>query len=235
MTKILQTVRNELSEGALAHAELKESEERLVAVVERNSLGALIASAIISKNHGRMDDAISQITKANRLQLDAIEGTTKALDEVFDRPTNEVIFARYRQIPPSEMGVEGAGDVLDLIRIFHEEVLLADKPHVERLHELETAQTEEVEALTFFRKRFSDGSAETEIKEAESKLISIAEELERSKNTILSAVFSTISVFLSEHHVSKIRPSTHYKVAGWLYQIVTSTTLTKPASDVAVD
>ncbi|WP_282609457.1 hypothetical protein [Pelagibius sp. Alg239-R121] len=234
MTQIVEIIRKQLSESALPPVHLEKAEEGLVTVVEKDSLGALIASAIASKNQGRIDEAISNVTKANRQQLDAIEGITKTLDEVFDRPANEVVFAKFRQISPFEMGVEGADDVLDLVRRFQREMLLADSSQIERLHELESEQTEEFEALAFFRERFSDGSAKADVEEIETKLKSIADELERTKTVILSSVIMAVCDFMSERQLSKTSLPAHYDVAGWLYQIVTSKVLTKPASEVLV-
>lgn len=232
MTRIVETIREALSETAPPAGALKQAEERLIAVVEKDSLGALIASALAAKNQGRINEAISKVTKANRQQLTAVENITKTLDEAFDRPANEVIFAKYRQIAPFEMGVAGADDVLELVERFQKALLLADNSPVERLHELENERTDELKALAFFRERFSEGGAEADIEEAERRLNRVADDLERTRNAILSTVISTVCAFMAEHHIATISLPARYDVAGWLYQIATSKTLTKSADEV---
>lgn len=235
MSSLIETVRKEMSDGDPPLAELMQPESELVAVVARDSLGALIASALASRKQGRIDDAISQITRANRAQLNAINGIMRTLDGVFERPRNEVIFAKYRQTFPFEMGIENADDVIDLVQAFHRYVPSDDFSITERLHSLEAAQSEETEALEFFGSRFLDGSAETEIVEAQDKLKSIKHELEKTKTAILCVVISVVATSLNRHGSGRMASSAEYEISGWLYQIVTSKTLTKAAKNVDVD
>ena len=86
MTTLVDTVRTALGQTAAPDGALKQAEHKLITLVEKDSLGALIACATTSKDQGRIDAAIAGITKANRHQLDAIEGITRVLDTLFDRP-----------------------------------------------------------------------------------------------------------------------------------------------------
>ncbi len=146
-----------------------------------------------------------------------------------------MVFARYRQIAPFEMGVDGAEDVIDLVQRFQLAMPVTAHSKVETLHALEAAQAEAAGALTFFRDRFPDGGAAAEINEAETRLASLAEDLNQTRTAILAAVLSTVDAFLSDHAPSKTSPAVHCEIAGGLYQIVTSTTRTKPARDVQVE
>ena len=234
MTRLVETIRASLGNRTVPSAELSEHEKRLVATVDKDSLGALISSAVAAKNQGRMDDAISQLTRANRKQLDAIEGIIKTLDTVAGRPKSNVVLAKFRQTPPFEMGVEGADDVLVLIKKYQDAASSDRAFLVENLHELETARNEELEALNFFRQRISSGGAETEIAEAERKLSSISEELERTKSNIVLLVLSACTEHLKDRFDIEATSAAHYEVAAWLYRIVTSKTSTRPASEVDV-
>jgi hypothetical protein len=234
MSSLIETVRKEISGGDPPLAELAQSESELIAVVTRDSLGALIASALASRKQGRMSDAISQITRANRAQLDAIESIMRTLDRVFERPRNEVIFAKYRQTYPFEMGIENADDVIVLVQAFHRDIPPNGFSKTERLHNLEAARAEEAEALEFFGNRFRDGGAEAEIEEVQGKLLSIVTELEEIKSAILGAVISVVFALLNKLRIGRMAPSAEYEISGWLYQIVTSKTLTKAAKNVEV-
>lgn len=235
MPSLIETVRKKMSDGDRPLAELVQPESELVAVAARDSLGALIASALASRKQGRMNDAISQITRANRAQLDAIEGIMRTLDGVYERPKNEVVFAKYRQTFPFEMGIENADDVIDLVHAYHQDLSPDDFSKTEILHELEAARSEEAEALEFFGNRFRDGGAEAEIEEAQDKLKSINNELEKTKTAILGGVISVVSTLLNKHRSGRMASSAEYEISGWLYQIVTSKTLTKAAKNVEVD
>lgn len=235
MQSLIETVRKKMSGGDLPLAELVQPESKLVAVTARDSLGTLIASALASRKQGRMNDAISQITRANRAQLDAIEGIMRTLDGVFERPKSEVVFAKYRQTFPFEMGIENADDVIDLVQAYHRHMPSDNFSKTEILHELEAARLEETEALEFFRNRFRDGGADVEIEEAQDKLKSINNELEKTKTAILSRVISVVSALFNKHRSGRMASSAEYEISGWLYQIATSKTLTKAAKNVEVD
>jgi hypothetical protein len=181
-----------------------------------------------------MDDAISRLTQANRKQLDAIEGIAGILDRVADRPKREVVLAKYRQTPPFAMGLEGADDVLDLVQKFQSVSSPDREATVQDLHEREAARNDEMEALTFFHERFSSGGAEVEIEEAERKLASISKELECIKSKIVRWVLAASIEYLMDRFQSDPPTDAHYQIAAWLYQIVTSMTLTKSANDVDV-
>lgn len=96
MVSLTEAVRKEMSCGDPATAELAQFENDIVSVAAFDSRGALIAFALASRKQGRMNDAISQITRANRKQLTAIECIMRRLDSVFERLPNEVAFAKYR-------------------------------------------------------------------------------------------------------------------------------------------
>ncbi|MEX3007840.1 hypothetical protein [Hoeflea sp. TYP-13] len=234
MSPLIETIRRVIGDGDLPAIELAQFESELVAVTTRDSLGALIASALAFRKQGRMGDAISQITRANRAQLDAIEGIMHKLDGVLERPKSEVVFAKYRQVFPFEMGVENADDVLDLVRVFYRDTPSDISSKIGQLHSLEAAWTEETTALEFFKDRFQNGGAEAEIEQAQGKLDSIAEELEDVRSAIVGAVTSVVVSELDRHEIGAKEPSAIYEISGWLYQIVTSPTLTKPAKKVEI-
>ena len=234
MSSINKEIRNQLSNGVPPSSDLVEYENWLEVVVTKRSLGAMVDTALASRKEGRLADAISLITRANRTQLDAIENIMQVLDTVRERPKSEVIFAKYRQIFPFEMGVENADDVLDLVSTTQRHISSSNTEIVERLHSLEAAQSEGTEALTFFCTRFRDGGAEAEIEEAEAKLRSIESDLGGTVGEILRAVMSAVVALLGDQDSGKGISPAHYHLSGWLYQIITSQTLTKAARDVEV-
>ena len=133
------------------------------------------------------------------------------------------------------MGIENADDVIDLVQAYHRDMPPDDVSKTEMLHELEAARSEETEALEFFRNRFRDGGAEAEIEDAQDKLKSINNELEKTKTAILCGVISVVSTLLNTHRSGRMASLAEYEISGWLYQIVTSKTLTKAARNVEVD
>ncbi|WP_120634212.1 hypothetical protein [Ruegeria sp. EL01] len=235
MSSLIETIRKEIADEDLSPVKLAQFERELVAVATRDSLGAQIESAINARKQGRMNDAISQITRANRTQLDAIERIMDKLDKLFERPPSKVMFARYRQTIPFEMGVENAADVIDLVQAVHQHGLFEITSNIEKLHCLEVARAEEAEALEFFENRFRSGGAELEIVQAQEVIGSITEELIDVKSAILGAVIPVVIAMLTEHGIRRNKSPAIYEISGWLYQIITSKTRTKPAESVKVD
>lgn len=234
MSSIIKEIRKQLSDGVPPSSDLAEYEDWLEVIATKRSLGAMVDSALASRKEGRLADAISLITRANRTQLDAIEGIMRVMDAVLKRPKSEVIFAKYRQIFPFEMGVENADEVLDLVSTTQRHISSNNTGIVERLHLMEASQSEETEALKFFYTRFRDGGAEAEIEEAEAKLRSIASDFEAAVSGILRAVMSAVVALLGDQDSGDGISPAHYHLSGWLYQIITSQTLTKAARDVEV-
>ncbi len=213
--------------------QVTEARAALLKTVNADSLGAMIGAALEHRRQGRLDRAIGLITQANRQQLDAIEDVQQMVNDLSGKPNPPVVFAKYRQIQPFEMGIEHGDDVLSLLAGAEAMVTGSASDLRARLHQLEDDKRAEAERLEFFERRYADGSEDATIEEARAALQALGEELIALKASLLSPVLSKVAEFL---------PATKQTVAGTrhhlsrsLYLLIASPTRTRHARDVDVD
>ena len=232
MCSILELVRARLSGVAAAFANPAEAD--LVSTVCDDSLRVTIAAAISNRKQGRIDLSIKQLTRANRVQLDAIEGIQKTVDALLDRPESEIVFAKYRQHYPFAMGIEGGDSVLELIALFDTRLGRGGQVLCQKLHDLEEDKHAEAERLAFFEQRFADGSEDDTIQQARKAVQSISNDLLEVKLRLLDAAIQVAEDFLSSVSAQRLDVEVKYNLAKWLYVLVTSPTKTCRAGEISV-
>ena len=235
MQPTIDLLRQHLSKRAPLGDRTSKLAAGVVSVVEGDSLNVAVQKARDLRQQGRIDLSIGMLTKANRTQLDAIEGIQRAIDQVLGRPARKVILAKYRQFHPYEMGIENGDDVLALLDEFavqHAGDFEADRA---RLHQLEMSRQSENERLAFFESRYEDGSEDLAIAEMRQAIESIDEDLLSLKHRILDAVLSTTTRFLSKHAGSADGSEHALTVAKWVFVLATSPILTRHADAVRTE
>lgn len=210
-----------------------EARTALLKAVNGDSLGTMISAALELRRQGRIDRAIALLTRANRQQLDAIEDIQRTVNELSNNPNPTVVFAKYRQFQPFEMGMENADDVLSLIDAAEAKADGSATGLRTRLHELEHDKQAETERLEFFERRFADGSEAETIEQARTAIQAMDEAIAALKASLLSAVMSAVTDFLAA--TKQPAASTRHDLSRWLYVLVTSPTRTRHATDVDVD
>ncbi|MCP4318352.1 MAG: hypothetical protein GY789_20630 [Hyphomicrobiales bacterium] len=224
-----------MTEGAAPDGELARLENELVTDVEGDTLNTMVLSALNFRRLGRIDQSIQLITRANKMQLDAIEALQGIMDTLHGRPKQQVVFSKYRQFSPFEMGIEEADDVLRLIASMEDGCAGDAKAQRERLHELEAHRNAELERLNFFEQRFGDGSEDDTIEESRTKLEDLSIHLLGAKHKVLNVALSTTQSFLVLiGEQANISPA-HYEVPRCLYILATSPTRTRHADDVQTE
>lgn len=234
MSLITEHIRAHLSGGAEPQNDLSDAERRLSKTIEEDGLSIVITSALTLRRQGRIDQSIPLITQANRVQLDAIEGIQASVDTLLNKDPRPIVFAKYRQYLPFEMGIENGDDVVDLVARIDANLASETTGVVERLHSLEKSRCLEAERLTFFETRFENGGEDETIKEAREALHSISNALEKTKVKILDAVMSVVVQFISSIDVRGDMRRVKYDLSKWLYVLITSPTKTCCAKHVQV-
>ena len=210
-------------------------ERDLLATVRSETLNTLVQSALDLRNQGRIDQSIPLLTKANRQQLDAIEAIQGAFDALRGQGGMAVVFAKYRQFHPFEMGIENGGDVLALLEDFAHRGAAESDERRARLHELETQRRDECERLEFFERRFGDGSEDDAIAEMRAAIEVMDQELHSVKYRILEDVLYSVDALLREIADQAERDRLILSLSKWLYVLVTSPTATRLADDVRTE
>lgn len=235
MTSAKHLVRKYLASDEEKPKAVASLESDLLDTVQSDSLNTTVQSALDLRKQGRIDQSIPLLTKANRKQMDAIKAVQRSIDALRGRRENEVIFAKYRQFYPFEMGIENGDDVLALL----EDFALRSAPETDerrgRLHELEVRRHAECERLEFFEGRFDAGSEADTITEIRGVVRAIDEELLGIKHRILEFVLRTVEALSSEHSDQFERDRFTLSLSKWLYILVTSPTATRLADDVRTE
>lgn len=211
------------------------AKEALVKVVQDDGLGALTRSALQFRKEGRIDRSIQLITKANRFQLDAIEAIQQTFDELAARPTSKVVFAKYRQLYPFEMGIENGGDVLQLLCEFKAEFGADHSEQIERLHQLESEKASEEERLDFFESRYSDGSEKSNIDAARAAVQLLTKNIDEIKLRTLSVVLAAVDRVVASPGRTDIDLVAKCELSKWLFVLATSPTQTRHAKYVKTE
>ncbi len=228
-------IRAQLTDDATPADAFAGLETMLVDAVENDTLNTLVISAVRYRSQGRIDQSIQLITQANRAQLDAIEALQGILDTLNGRPKQQVVFSRYRQFIPFEMGVEEADDALGLIGSLRDERAPGTRAQCKRLHELEAARNDEVDRLEFFEQRFVDGSQSETIEEARTNLGALNIDLLHAKHEVLNDTLTAVQSFLIETGGQVNNLAVCYELSRWLYVLATSPTRTRHADDVQTE
>ena len=235
MLTVTDLVRRYLAGDRETSDALASLERDLLATVEAQSLCMTINSALDLRKTGRIDQSIALITRANRNQLDAVEGIQKSIDSVRAQREHIVIFAKYRQFYPFEIGIENGDDVLALLSDFTCRSAPETDERRAKLHELEGKKHAEDERLAFFEQRFDDGSEDGTITESRQIIQAIDDELSPLKQQILEDVLSTVEAFLSKCSDLKEKDKLTVKLSKWLFILVTSPTATRHADSVRTE
>ena len=110
------------SESDFVNLQLSKCDESIVydflKVINNETLGRKVSIALNQRQQGNFDKAMLNITEANRDQVLAVREIQSILDELTGRSKSEVVFEKYRQILPFQIGITNGEQVLNLLNEF---------------------------------------------------------------------------------------------------------------------
>jgi hypothetical protein len=166
--------------------------------IEKPSLNVKVNDAISLRNKGHFNKAMLNISEANRDQVIAIRKIQRILDEASGTEIKEVVFSKYRQFFPLEIGIENGDEV---IKIIDDLLIGGDRKVLEiknEIHSLEIQKEEELERLTFFEQRFGNQIEDDEINEIRENLKVIEKKINEIKGLIVSKIFEIVNMILKD-------------------------------------
>jgi len=194
-------------------------------IINGKTLGAKVSNAIDLRSKGVFNDAMLAMCEINRDQVQAVRDIQKIIDEVEDKGRTEVIFDKYRQTFPFQIGLINGDDVLQLLNKIQED--LSDI--VKRVHQNESEIVTLSEELTFYETRMAGRIPDSEVESLRNRVKSINDTIVTAKeqiiNSIISLVFEKFQTTECEQIVS---------ITKNLYLIETSSIETLPAEKVNV-
>jgi len=157
------------------------------------TLGRKVAIAINLKKQGHFNKSILNITEVNRDQILAIREIQRILDKLESQKKTEVIFERFRQILPLQIGLRNGEEVLNLLNQIKE---VYSGKHIEiicELHNNEKRLDELNEELSFFQERMNGRITENELDEMKKNVSQTASKIFSTKRMIVDNLITFVN------------------------------------------
>ena len=224
-----------IDKGCTLNDDNKSAVQKFCELIKAPSLNLKVNDAVLLRNQGHFNKAMLNISEANRDQVISIRKIQRILDEVNGADLKEVVFAKYRQFFPLEIGIENGEEVIGLL----DEKLVGEDAEILEIkgmiHSLELQKEAERERLSFFERRFGNGKEADEINEMRDNLKSIDAKVTRLKGTLLSKIFKIVDEVLTEKPNLVDKDKKFLKLSWNIFFVFLSPIATKYASLVDVE
>lgn len=164
----------------------------LLDVVQSETLGKKVAIARNQRSQGHFDKAMLNISEANRGQVLSIRKIQAILDEVKGNIKTEVVFKKYRQFYPFQIGLTHGEDVLELLSLIKYECDFDLEESVADLHNNEEMLNSISEEFNFYETRMKGRISEDEINELKKKVNNINRKIFESKTSIIDIICGVV-------------------------------------------
>lgn len=206
-------------------------------VFQSPTLNLKVENAIKYRKQGDINKAMLNISEANRDQVLAIRKIQRIIDEINDRDAEEVVFSKYHQFFPLEIGIENGNDLLRIIKEEFERLNSKLKDEKEKSHKLELEEQSEEERLEFYQRNFPQRISEEEVKEVESNLERIKEQISIIKLKIMQEILLVSKKNFSSYSFNdgSLGIKRFLELSWNLFSIYMSPILTKQANLVRIE
>ncbi len=203
--------------------------------IEKSSLNVKVNDAITLRNKGDFNKAMLNISEANRDQVIAIRKIQRILDEASGTEIKEVVFSKFRQFLPLEIGIENGDEV---IKIIDDLLIGGDRKVLEiknEMYSLEIQKEEELERLTFLEQRFGNQIEDDEISEIRENLNVIEKKLHDFKGLVVGKIFKIVNAILKDKTDLDNKDLKVLELTGNIFFVFMSPIATKYAELVNVE
>ena len=224
----------EILENVLAKRGCLEIEELLIQdllnVVQEETFGNKVARALNYKKQGQFDKAMLHMSDVNRDQVLSIRAIQSIIDKIKDVSKTAVIFEKYRQFYPFQIGLTNGKFVLDLLTLIRLESNVDLNELVADLHDNEKLVDSMLEELHFYTTRMKGRISANEINQLKKNIETNTEAIFKVKMSLIECICGVVQAryfqILIEDRVSLIKN---------LYLILSSSIETLDASLVDVE
>lgn len=200
--------------------------------IEKNSLNMKVHQALTLKRQGHFDKAMLNIAEANRDQVTAIRTVQALLGRARGESCPEVVFEKFRQFEPFEIGISDADAVLSILADLDDQELQQSRM---QLHDCELQKKDEMDYLSFLEDRLNADSAAEDIDKSKAALLSLARNLTELRNRILTKILNCVGEALNDTPSGGEKDRVILELSQNLFLIITSPILTKPATHVEAE
>lgn len=200
----------------------KSSVDHFLKVINSETLGKKVSTAISSKKQGHFNQAMLNLAEANRDQIIAIREIHGILDKLEDRNKTEIVFENFRQTLPLQIGLSNGKDVLELLERIRNNFKYNLSEKSNELHQAEEEFDVMHEEFILFQERMKGKISSKELDDSKEKVTQLARKMYRAKkqiaDTLIEFVTEKYKTILADDRVSLIRN---------IYRIITSSIETK--------
>ena len=196
-------------------------------LINQETLGTKVSIALSQRQQGHFDKAMLNMSEANRDQVIAIREIQLILDKLTGRNKTEVIFEKYRQIFPFQIGLTNGEEILNLLILIQSGFNGKYTITVSELHNNEKKLTSLIEEFTFFSERTKGRIPEKEIEDMQKNISDLSAVIFSFKEMIINNIVSVI-----EQKKIDANKSDKLKLIKNFYLILTSSIETLDAKQV---
>ena len=160
----------------------------LLDVVQAETLGKKVAIALNQRSQGHFDKAMLNISEANRDQVLSIREIQAIIDRAKGKLKTEVVFEKYRQFYPFQIGLTHGDDVLALLNLIKSKCEFDLEEVVADLHNNEEMITPLIEELNFYETKMKGRISEDDINKLKKKVGKIEERIFDKKTSIIDSI-----------------------------------------------
>ena len=166
--------------------------QNLLDVVQAETLGKKVAIALNQRSQGHFDKAMLNISEVNRDQVLSIREIQAIIDQAKGKLKTEVVFEKYRQFYPFQIGLTHGEDVLELLRLIKDECDFDLEELVADLHKNEEMIAPIIEELNFYETKMKGRISEDEINELTKKVKKIKKRIFEIKTSIIDSISGVV-------------------------------------------
>jgi hypothetical protein len=201
----------------------------LLALMNSETLGKKVSTAIRLKQQGHFNQAMLFITEANRDQVIAIRKIQKILDKAKNQNETEIILENYRQSFPLQMGLSNGKDVLGLLDNIGNSFNGALPVKRCELHQAENDLDQSNGELIFFQERMQGRISSEELDLLREKVNRLTKNVYLIKKGIADNIIEIVG-----KNFTMLAMDDKLSLIGSLFQVITSSIETMDAKFVAV-
>jgi len=194
------------------------------------TFGMKITKAMIQREQGQFNQAMLNMAEVNRDQVLAIREIQLLIDNARGRELKGIVFQKYRQFYPFQIGLTDGEEVLELLS--HVKVGYGEdfSKVVDNIHDLEKYIESSSEELEFIETRMRDRIPQSEIDNLRTTILNNETKLYEIKKVLIDKLITLVGNFYSY-----ISAEDHVKIVRDVYLILTSSIETLDAKFVDVE
>ena len=164
----------------------------LMGVVQRETFGNKVTSALNQRKQGHFDKAMLTMSEVNRDQVLSIRATQSIIDKTNGVSKTEVVFEKYRQFYPFQIGLKNGKDILALLDLVKTECNFTLETFVADLHENESMIDPLLEELNFFETRMKGRISEDDISQLERSIKETTQRIFEIKTALVDVICGVV-------------------------------------------